>query len=176
MEDSGSQGSRLRHPSVSTKESSAPRWPLEQLAKGHPPLAHYDPFGKPACECWLCLEWEKRICAAHEVSVSVSSHNRSCMCEVCRERRHREINLLIAENVRDIWTELCWCASEEQWDSAWVKWAMEELSDPSRSRGWWSSQSTHYPMAYWYARWDAWRKARGIAEHLRPVQKNMKLI
>lgn len=159
--DSGSAGGRKS-------------WPIPELETKQLPKDHADPFGPPICGCWLCAEWQRRQLMAAKASSPCAGHARSCMCDLCQERRRREILLLIVENIRDIWTELSWCAMEEQWDRRWTEWALEEFSAPSRSRGWWSSQSTHYPMAYWYARWDAWRKSHGIPENLKPVQRNMR--
>lgn len=150
-------------------------YPLPQLETEPLATDHHDPFGpKMPCQCWLCVEWHVRLDECDTASRVVLGHPRSCMCEGCRERRRREIRLLVAENIRDLWTELCWAAMMEEWDTAWVEWAMAELLSPERTIGFWSSQVTHYPMAYWYARWDAWRKTRGIADRARPVQMNLR--
>lgn len=166
--------SSSKKPPQSGQQKVTRLYPLPQLADQPLPADHYDPFGEPACECWLCVEWRERLEAADAASKAVTGHSRSCMCEGCRERRRREIRLLVAENIRDLWTELCWAAWMEGWDQAWTRWALEELTSPDKPIGWWSSQVTHMPMAFWYARWDGWRKARGIELTLKPVQENLR--
>lgn len=89
-------------------------------------------------------------------------HDRKCGCEACYEARTAEIAKLAAENIRDIWSELSWAAGQEGWALEWMDWFYEELADPERSVGWWSSQATHKMMGFWYMRFEKWKSRRII--------------
>ncbi len=149
-------------------------WPLAKLETDPLPIDHGDPYGPPRCQCWLCEEWRARLEIAGAASKKAQGHSRSCMCEVCQEKRRTEINLLVVENIRDLYSELSWVAGLEQWDESWIEWFLEEISNPEKTKGYWSSQSTHMPMAHWLAKWDSWRKARGILDIAKPVQINIR--
>ena len=141
---------------MSKKQIRPGRFPLACLDTGPPPASHQDVYDRGSCDCPLCQEWMRRsACYAWSLDLS-AGHPRSCMCNVCNEARTNGIALLVAENIRDLWSELSWAATQEGWRADWVVWAMEELADPARSPGWWASQLTHLSMSYWYRKWENW--------------------
>lgn len=143
------------------RTTARPHYPLACLEVETPPREHGDPFEPDPCKCLLCQTWRERLAKAAESTALCALHGRSCFCSDCKVKRKDQIALLIAENIRDIWTEFSWIAKTRGWDVDWPEWLMEELGDSGRGLGWYSSQMTHMTLGWWTARWELWRRARG---------------
>ena len=151
---------------MSRKQVRPGRYPLACLEVERPPVQHYDAYDLGSCNCRLCQEWLLRNEAYQWALRATEGHPRSCMCPACDEARTASIALLVAENIRDLWSEISWAAAQEGWRADWGDWFYEELSDLARSPGWWASQLTHLPMSYWYHRWEAWQRSRPFKRQL----------
>lgn len=139
------------------KRPGSGRFPIALLDNGKPPHPHGDKYGVGACDCALCSEWYRRL-LVHAETTRIAKEHGGCGCVTCSSTRLTLMDLMVVENIRDIWSELSWAASTEGWNPLWQDWIMEEFADPERSVGWWASQAAHHPMKYWYVRWDVWRK------------------
>jgi hypothetical protein len=95
-----------------------------------------------------------------ETSKKAAGHPRSCMCGLCKEKRASLIQLLVAENIRDLWSELSWIAQMDGWNRDWGEWLMEELAKKDRSVGWFASQLSHLSMSSWCNRYLKWHEAK----------------
>lgn len=106
----------------------------------------------------MCSEWYLRLIR----------HDRAKKSGQTPEIRRTLVELMVVENIRDIWSELSWAAQMEHWPDEWMEWAMSEFADPDRSVGWWGSQAAHHPMRFWYIRWACWR-TRLLARRQSPI-------
>lgn len=136
-------------------------YPLACLDEEKPPTVHHDHYVWGTCGCKLCATWKERLDLHAEAAQAAEGHNRSCMCKMCKAKRATLIQLLVAENIRDLWSEISWIAQGEGWSADWPEWLMEELRDPTRSVGWYSSSCSHYPMAFWTNRYAKWKENKG---------------
>lgn len=146
------------------KKPGSGKYPLLCLDSGPPPTTHHDHYVWGSCDCALCRDWKLRLDDHDWATKQAANHPRSCMCEKCRLKRSTLIQLLVVENIRDLWSEISWVAMMDQWEGDWVEWLMEELSDPARSVGWFASQLSHQSMLTWQNRYFAWRERRNLGK------------
>ena len=144
------------------KRPGSGRFPLACLDDGPPPAIHGDHYVWGTCPCGLCATWKERLDLHAVAAREVEDHDRSCMCKLCKIKRAALIQLLMAENIRDLWGEISWIAQTDGWpEELWTEWLMGELEDPARSPGWWASSASHMSMSQWVVKFEGWKKARG---------------
>ena len=95
-----------------------------------------------------------------EAAQRAEGHTRSCMCGLCKDKRATLIQLQVAENIRDLWSEISWVAGMDGWSPGWPVWLMEELAKKDRSVGWFASQLAHLSMASWCNKYHKWAEAK----------------
>ena len=141
------------------KKPGSGKYPLACLDEETPPAVHHDHYVWGTCGCKLCATWKERLDRHAEAAGKTEGHTRSCMCPLCKEKRASLIQLLVAENIRDLWSEISWIAQMEGWDSDWTEWLMEELGSRERSVGWFGSQLSHLSMASWCGKYRKWQES-----------------
>lgn len=142
------------------KKPGTGKFPLACLDSGPPPTIHHDHYVQGTCACSLCTTWLNRMQIHAEAAVKSEGHARSCMCGLCKDKRATLIQLQVAENIRDLWSELSWVAGMDGWSKDWTEWLMDELSRPDRSVGWFASQLAHLSMSSWCNKYLKWHEAK----------------
>ena len=142
------------------KKPGSGKYPLACLDSGPPPTIHHDHYVWGTCGCELCATWKARLDVHTEASDRSSGHTRSCMCGLCKDKRASLIQSLVAENIRDLWSELSWIAQMDGWNKDWTEWLMEELAKRDRSVGWWASQCSHLSMSSWCGKYHKWHSIK----------------
>jgi len=142
------------------KKPGSGKYPLACLDSGPPPTIHHDHYVWGTCGCGLCATWKNRMDIHGEAASKCEGHTRSCMCGLCKDKRATLIQLQIAENIRDLWSEISWVAQMDGWSPDWVLWLMHELADKNRSPGWYASQLAHMSMSSWCNKYHKWHEAK----------------
>lgn len=99
------------------------------------PREHYDYVElddeKTLCLCVLCITYRATLAPYLLATASSSDHSLRCRCEKCRSRRKLEVDMLVADNKRTLWSECCFISLYKPWRESFLKWMEHKILNDS---------------------------------------------
>ena len=82
---------------------------------------------KSPCQCVLCVNYRATIPPYLKATESSADHGISCRCSNCKERRRTEINMLVADNKKTLWSEGCFISLHKPWRESFLDWLEKKI-------------------------------------------------
>jgi hypothetical protein len=119
-----------------------------------PPHNHYEFAQSMFCDCCLCSKWRAWVAVLRKVEIAAKGHGPICKCNICRILLNTRKSTLASELKLNLWIELGWYATIEEWDPGWEKDAWNELQQTDK---WWIISGQYKPISFWLEKFEKYK-------------------
>lgn len=124
-----------------------------------PPIVHfnYDDLDEN-CHCALCSEYRSTVAHYIQRRRDTRKHSAECDCFMCVSKQAAILEMRVASNKRDIYSELSYLTSAHRLGAEFLRWVYARMTDESfRGPEWWANDSMRLSLRAWMDEWHRHR-------------------